>query len=93
MEYSTKLAVVVGDDTVMECELTVEFEYTPGLPALTPRGEYAPIDPPEPPEANITEMVLRSPGGVVYPVPDWLDGAIVESVELHDRLIEHAQSQ
>ena len=31
----------------------VDVEYTAGLPAFTPRGEYAPIDPPEPPGVEI----------------------------------------
>jgi len=33
--------------------LEITFRYTPGLPAYTPRGEYAPIDPPEPAEVEL----------------------------------------
>ena len=36
-----------------ETEITVEYTFSPGSPAFTPRGEYAPIDPPEGAEVEI----------------------------------------
>lgn len=37
----------------------VEVSFYPGAPAHTPRGEYAPIDPPEPAEAEPLEFYDR----------------------------------
>ena len=50
-----------------EVEILVKYDYTPGSPAYTPRGEYAPIDPPEPPDINVTDLCVR----------DWLAGSPV----------------
>ena len=44
----------------VELELDVGFIYTPGRPAYTPRGEYGPIDPPDPPEVDFTEVEITS---------------------------------
>ncbi len=42
-----------GEGNVLsEIELRIWFHYTPARPAYTPRGEYAPIDPPEPAEID-----------------------------------------
>ena len=50
-----------------EIDLLVKYDFTPGSRAYTPRGEYAPIDPPEPPEINVTDLCVR----------DWLHGGKV----------------
>ena len=38
-------------------EVTITFDYVPGSPAYTPRGEYLPTDPPDPPEINIRSIM------------------------------------
>lgn len=55
---------VSANDMDAEIDVLVKYDYTPGLPAYTPRGEYAPIDPPEPPEISITDLCVR----------DWVEG-------------------
>lgn len=42
-----------------EGDLAVEFHYHPGAPAFTPRGEYAPTEPPEPETAEILRVWRR----------------------------------
>ncbi len=40
-------------DDEAETDVTVEYTFSSGRPAFTPRGEYAPIDPPEGAEVEI----------------------------------------
>jgi hypothetical protein len=49
------------EDELANSSLDVRFHYdfTPGKPAYTPRGEYAPIDPPEPPEIIVTKIEVH----------------------------------
>lgn len=54
-------------------DLTFDCKITPGRPAFTPRGEYAPIDPPEPPEVEIVEICLNT-----KPLPQKLHEEIIE---------------
>lgn len=54
--------------------LEIEFSYTPGRPAYTPRGEYAPIDPPEAPEVDFVSAKLIDGQGLLptqEQVNDW----------------------
>lgn len=51
-----------------EVEILVKYDFTPGTRAYTPRGEYAPIDPPEPPEINITDLCVRD---FIHGSPVW----------------------
>lgn len=47
-------------------DLDVRFHlcgYSPGSPAYTPRGEYAPTEPPEPPEIEFSGIEVRETGG------------------------------
>lgn len=44
---------VAGETQFRVC---FNYSYTPGRPAFTPRGEYAPIDPPEPAEVEIGQI-------------------------------------
>lgn len=63
-------------------KVAVTYNYTPGRPAFTPRGEYAPIDPPEPAEVSFVSAALIDGDGLA-PEPfqvndwasDWLDDA------------------
>ena len=44
--------------------LDIEFDYSPGRPAFTPRGEFAPIDPPEPAEVSFRSAKLIDGDGL-----------------------------
>jgi hypothetical protein len=44
--------------------LEIEYAYTPGRPAYTPRGEYAPIDPPDPAEVDYRSAKLIDGDGL-----------------------------
>ena len=52
--------------------LDIEFSYLPGRHAYTPRGEYAPIDPPEPPEVEFMRATLADGKGLL-PTQDQID--------------------
>lgn len=71
-------------------KVAVTYDYTPGRPAFTPRGEYAPIDPPEPAEVNFisAELVdgdglMLTPQQVQERASDWLDDAGYEEACRH----------
>jgi hypothetical protein len=66
------------ETTTVKVEIT--YEYSPGRRAYTPRGEYAPIDPPEPPEVSFVSAKLIYGGGLNPTneqtqdwASDWLD--------------------
>lgn len=41
-----------------EYDVTIKVAIYPGAPAYTPRGEYGPIDPPEPPAVEIRSVTM-----------------------------------
>lgn len=54
--------------------LEIEFSYIRGCPAHTPRGEYAPIDPPEPAEVDFRSAKLIDGQGLLptqEQINDW----------------------
>lgn len=60
--------------------LEIAYRYTPGGPAVTPRGEYGPIDPPDPAEVEfISARVVAD---------DYLDLSVQSRVDdiAHDYL-------
>lgn len=69
-----------GDREVAYPKVAITYDYSPGCPAHTPRGEYAPIDPPEPPEVSFVSAELLNGDGLA-PTPEqiqewgsnWLD--------------------
>lgn len=67
-----------GED--FEYDLEVRVRTYAGAPARTPRGEYAPIDPPEPPECEI-ERVTFAGTSVDFPWP--LSAAEEEAIVVH----------
>ncbi len=71
------LPFCIGDQ---ELELHVTAAFTKGSPAYTPRGEYAPIDPPEPDEYDI-ESVTVVENGKYLKVPDWLFRAVARDLD------------
>lgn len=61
-----------GEYEVAYPEVAITYDYIPGRPAYTPRGEYGPIDPPEPAEVEFV--------GVRVLNYDGLDGMHYEDV-------------
>ncbi len=45
-------------------KVRIAYTFTKGLPAYTPRGEYAPIDPPEPAEVDLISATLIDGDGL-----------------------------
>ena len=45
-------------------KLLISYDYVPGRAACTPRGEYGPIDPPDPPEITILTAKLIDGDGL-----------------------------
>ena len=63
-----------GEHEVAYPKVAITYDYTPGRPAYTPRGEYGPIDPPDPPEINLIEAKLIDGDGLgpsLQQVRDW----------------------
>ena len=61
--------------------LAITYRFSPYRPAHTPRGEYAPIDPPEPAEVELISATLINGDGldptdqqVQEWAQNWLDG-------------------
>ena len=55
-------------------QLEITFDYTPGRPAFTPRGEYGPIDPPDPPEVSFVMAELIDGDGLaptIQQIQEW----------------------
>lgn len=73
--------------------VAIEYRYTPGAPAYTPRGEYGPIDPPEPAEADLIKATLVSGDGLA-PTPEqvalWAEN-FIESDHGYQQLVSHAE--
>lgn len=62
---TTTIEVPSGDDReVAHPEIAIAYRYSPGCRAYTPRGEYAPIDPPEPPEVEFESAELLNADGL-----------------------------
>ena len=45
-------------------KVRITYSFTKGKPAYTPRGEYAPIDPPEPAEVDLVSATLIDGDGL-----------------------------
>ena len=54
---------VSGDDDVAYPMIEITYDYSRGSPAFTPRGEYGPIDPPEPPGLEFRQARLIAADG------------------------------
>jgi uncharacterized membrane-anchored protein len=57
MPYTAR--IVYEDSNENEFDVLVAYSYTRGYPAFTPRGEYAPTDPPEPAEVSVNSLQVR----------------------------------
>lgn len=63
-------------------KMNIEFCYTPGHPAYTPRGEYAPIDPPEAPEIEFVSAILISNHGLTLTrkqIDEWASDFLISN--------------
>jgi len=85
-----------GAEEELECRITYTFH--PGCGAYTPRGEYAPTEPPEPDRVeDITIDVRVGADEKARPIwrrigPDALHDCLVQSIaENPDPLIVHAR--
>ena len=61
-----------GEHEVEYPILEIEYSFIPGRPAYTPRGEYAPIDPPDPAEVDFIKARLLDGKGLT-PKQDQID--------------------
>lgn len=63
-----------GEQETAYPSFVITYQYSPGSPAFTPRGEYAPIDPPEPAEVEFISAHLVNNDGLepsAEQVNDW----------------------
>lgn len=74
-------------DDEAETDVTVEYTFSPGRPAFTPRGEYAPIDPPEGAEVEIVGATTLADPTTGLRQPVTLTDAETEKVR--DYIIEN----
>ena len=65
---TTDIEVSVSDDDVAYPVIEITYRYSPGRRAYTPRGEYGPIDPPEPAEVEYVSAELIEGNGLT-PLP------------------------
>jgi hypothetical protein len=65
-----------------EINFLVKYDFYPGAPAHTPRGEYAPIDPPEAPEIDLNDLCVES----------WLAGQPVWRTATADEWADYAET-
>jgi len=88
-ECALLLSIGPGDAEHEWKRLVVEYAYHKGSPAYTPRGEYAPIDPPEPEHVEIGSVYILAESivrGVKtldarHPLPEWMVEPLTEQLE------------
>ena len=91
----TEIAVVIADGDQHLFDVWVDYDYSPSVPAYTPRGEYAPIDPPEPATAEVVHARWREcsagEGEKFQDCPGWLISLMAEDDSLQESLISDAE--
>lgn len=80
LETHLLLSVGSGDAEHEFARLVVEYTYHKGSPAYTPRGEYAPIDPPEPEHCTLGRVFVVV-DGYHNPLPEWMVEPLTEQLE------------
>ncbi len=94
MSYYDTMTLQIASVEI-EAAVEIEFAYSPGSPAYTPRGEYAPIDPPEPAEVDIRKVLLTFGDGegipAGTPAPDWMVKRLRDSDDLYRELCRYAE--
>lgn len=91
----TEVAIVVADGLEHLFDVWVDYDFSPAVPAYTPRGEYAPIDPPESADAEVVAAQWRdcSAGDdVKTPCPGWLISLLSDDDAFRDALIRDAEN-
>ena len=70
-----------GEHETAYPKVEITYSFIKGRPAYTPRGEYGPIDPPDPPEVGFISATMVDADGMEFPpakvdeiASDWLDG-------------------
>ena len=53
-----------GETEVAYPEAQITYKYWPGRPAYTPRGEFGPIDPPDPADVELVSVKLLDGDGL-----------------------------
>lgn len=72
------------EENIVACPIiSITFDYAPGRPAFTPRGEYAPIDPPEPAEVSFVSAELIDGDGL-SPTPAQVQEWAVDYLDTDD---------
>lgn len=72
-------------------KVRITYSFTKGKPAYTPRGEYAPIDPPEPAEVDLVSATLIDGDGLdptAEQVAEWAQHYL--DCDGYDRACENA---
>lgn len=93
--YETHLIFYSGCSDEFEIPIKVYFTYYPGQPAYTPRGEYAPVDPPEPASVEVEKILVNPPSKDEESewslIPNWMDTLLTNDRGFNDELIEFAE--
>jgi hypothetical protein len=101
-ELVTDLYCLIDEAGAAEQEVACRITYTfqPGRPAYTPRGEYAPIDPPEPDAVeDVTIEVMAGEDDLRRPIWEPLrpralhDKLAAQYEQQPEGLIEHAKER
>lgn len=89
----TELTIDVGGGAAHVFDVWVDYTYIPAFTPRAPRGEYRPIDPPEPAEVEVIAAQWRTSGvGQYAECPGWLTAMLSDDEELITTLINDAES-
>jgi hypothetical protein len=92
----TEIAIVIASGREHLFDVLVDYEFSPGMAAYTPPGEYAPIDPPEPADAEVVAARWRDCDAdehIKYQdCPGWLISMLSDDDDLRRSLIDDAES-
>ena len=92
----TEIAIVIADGREHLFDVWVDYDFSPGMAAYTPPGEYGPIDPPEPPDAEVVGAQWRDCSAAddvkAKPCPGWLISLLSDDDTFRSALIEDAES-
>lgn len=92
LTYDTTLRVSLdGGDTEREIRVTIDYSYFPAFTPGIPRGEYAPLDPPEPASVEIGNVRLRL-GNQTIDCPPFIAQLIYDDEGLYRALINDAEN-
>lgn len=88
----TSVAISIGHGGEHLFDVWVDYDFSPGMAAYTPPGEYAPIDPPEPPEAEVVAARWRESSDASWrDCPGWLVSMLSDDDDLRLSLIDDAE--